>query len=201
MRPPPTSELTESVVAHSVERLVRPIAVLCVAPNSVYKRISGIEAYDMARDARTFPGGMPVVAHPPCRAWSAHTAHQAKPMPGEKELGLWCANQLKEWGGVLEQPAHSRLFDATGLPKPGERNSGLWTIEVWQAWWGYPMRKATWLCFAGVWPMNIHVPLVLHSNGCDRRREQLMSKHQRSATTEEFARWLVAAARTVGPNK
>ena len=201
MRPPPTSELTERVVAHSVERLVRTIAALCVSRNSIWKGMGGVEAYDVDRDARTFPGGMPIVAHPPCRAWSAHTAHQAKPMPGEKDLGPWCAEMLRKCGGVLEHPAHSRLFEAARLPAPGYATRGeLWTMEVWQAWWGYPMRKATWLCFCGISPDRIELPFRLHPNGCDRRREQLMSKNQRAATTDEFARWLAQVARMVDPN-
>jgi hypothetical protein len=116
-------------------------------------------------------------------------------MPGEKELGLLCAEWLRRCGGVLEHPAHSRLFAAAGLPTPGQSDGNLWTIEVWQAWWGYPMRKATWLCFCNVPIERVRVPLILHPHGCDRRRQQLMSKHQRAATTEAFARWLVEAAR------
>ncbi len=179
-----------------IERLVTPrVAVLCVAPNSIYKTMPDVDAYDMKRDARTYTGNLPVVAHPPCRAWSAFCAHQAKPEPGEKELGLWCADKLRELGGVLEHPAHSRLFDAAGLPKPGEHNGeGLRTLEVWQAWWGYPMKKSTWLCFAGVDIQELVIPFRLHDKGMDRRRQQLMSKHERTATTPEFARWLIEAA-------
>ena len=143
---------------------------------------------------------MSVVCHAPCRPWSAHCAHQAKPEPGEKELGPFCAEMLRQWGGVLEHPAHSRLFDAANLPKPGGSHADLWTVEVWQAWWGYPMRKATWLCFCGVSPEQIEVPFRLHPRGGDRRTEQLMSKHQRSATTLEFATWLVDVARRAGHN-
>lgn len=195
MRHTETIELPETPKAHSVQRLVRPIAALCVQRNSVYHHLEGVEAYDMKRDARSFPGGMPIVAHPPCRAWSAYCAHQARPAAGEKELGVWCAEMLRKCGGVLEQPAHSRLFDAACLPKPGVRKDGLWTTEVWQAWWGYPMKKATWLCFAHILPTELYYPLVLHPQGYDRRREQLMGKNQRSATNEKFARYLVAAAR------
>lgn len=175
---------------------LRTVAALCVAARSIYKRIEGVEAYDEKREARSFPGGMPVVAHPPCRAWSAHTAHQAKPMPGEKELGIWCADKLRAEGGVLEHPAHSRLFAAARLPQPGVTTRGdLWTMEVWQAWWDYPMKKTTWLCFCGINPGDVNLPFRLHPRGGDRRREQLMSRHQRSASTESFARWLVNLAR------
>ena len=98
---------------------MRTVAALCVGPRSVYKTLPDVEAYDQARDARTFPGGMPIVGHPPCRSWSAYCAHQAKPEPGERELALWVIEQLRREGGVLEQPAHSRLWAAAGLPIPG----------------------------------------------------------------------------------
>lgn len=176
----------------------RPVAALCVAPNSLYKDFPGVECYDMNRDVRTFQGGMPVIAHPPCRTWSAFTAHQAKAPPGEKELGLICADWLREEGGVLEHPAHSRLFDAAGLPKPGQRLGDLYTMLVHQAWWGYTMRKATWLCFSRVDVRALTIPYRHHDSRegeGDRRRQQVMSKHQRAATCPALARWLVNAAR------
>jgi hypothetical protein len=175
---------------------VKPtVAILCTARNSVYKTIPGVDVYDIDRDAKNFEGGMPIVAHPPCRAWSAYCRHQAKPDRGEKELGLWCADQLRKWGGCLEQPAHSHLFKAAGLPLPGHPEGNLWSADVWQFWWGYPMRKATWICFSGIDTRSIQYPLRLHMHGNDRRRELVMSKNQRSATTLEFATWLIEAAR------
>lgn len=173
------------------------VAALCVAPNSVYKGMPDVDAWDKARDVRQFRGGMPVVAHPPCRAWSAYTRHQAKPEPGEAELGLLCADWLRAEGGVLEHPAHSRLFDAARLPRPGHRIGDLFTVAVLQAWWGYPMRKATWLCFSRVDVRLLHFPYTEHDSRAglgDRRRQQVMSKHQRAATCEPLARWLVDAA-------
>jgi len=162
--------------------------------------MEGVEIYDRNRDARTFPGGMPVIAHPPCRSWSAYCAHQAKPEPGEKELGLWCCEQLRTWGGVLEHPAHSRLFAAADLPKPGEpERDGLWSIAVLQAYWGDTRRKATWLCFSGVEKSAIVIPFCLRASDFgDRRRWQVMSHQQRSATVPAFSAWLVEAARCVG---
>ncbi|HEX2099935.1 MAG TPA: hypothetical protein VHF69_04700 [Candidatus Synoicihabitans sp.] len=179
-------------------RVDQAVAALCVQRRSVYHGMSGVEAYDIDRDARTFRGGMPVVAHPPCRGWSNKCRHQAKPLPGERELGLWCADQVTRFGGVLEQPAHSHLFAAAGLPIPGQRggrSDGHWSIEVWQAWWGYPMRKATWLYVAGVDPRRVEFPFALHALGADGRRFQVMSRNQRSATMPAFAAWLVELAR------
>lgn len=173
----------------------KPVAALCVASNSVYKSMQDVDAFDARRDVCTFTGGMPVVAHPPCRAWSVYTSHQAKPEPWEPSLGLLCADLLRECGGVLEQPAHSRLFAAAGLPFPGESGGDLWTLPVLQCWWGYSMRKATWLCFSRVPREAVVPPFRLHDQGADRRRQQLMSHNQRAATCEPFARWLVDAAR------
>lgn len=177
---------------------LRTVGVLCVAGNSVYKTIPGVDVWDKARDVRGFTGGMPVVAHPPCRTWSAYTAHQAKAPAGEKELGLLCADHLRRWGGVLEHPAHSRLFSAAGLPMPGQRIGDLFTMLVWQAWWGYPMRKATWLCFSRIDIRNLVLPYRHHDSASgegDRRRQQVMSHNQRSATHPALAEWLVQAAR------
>ncbi len=174
---------------------LRTVAALCVANNSIYKQLPGVDSYDAKRDAKTFGGGIPVVAHPPCRAWSAFCRHQAKPLPGEAELGIWCADMLRECGGVLEHPAHSLLFEAAGLPPPNECCDNLQTIEVQQVWWGYPMIKKTWLCFSDVDIASLIIPFRLHPRGGDRRRQQLMSKPQRAATCPAFAEWLVNAAR------
>jgi len=175
---------------------MRTVAALCVAPRTVYRDIPGVECYDQARDVRTFAGGMPVVAHPPCRAWSAYCAHQAKPEPGEKDLGPLCVEWLRKCGGILEHPAHSRLFDYCKLPKPGWTAPGhLWSMEVSQAWWGDTRSKATWLCFFWISPLEVFYPFQLHEPGGDRRRWQVMSHRQRSATCPEMAQWLVDHAR------
>ena len=174
------------------------VAALCVAVGSVYHSIPGVECYDKRRDVRSFGGGMPVVAHPVCAPWSAYCAHQWKPVEGIRELGPLCVEWLRKCGGVLEHPAHSRLFDHCGLPRPGTQKGDLWTVEVSQASWGYPMLKKTWLCFSGIPRELVSFPFREHdprSGEGDRRRQQRMSKNQRAATHPAFAEWLVAQAR------
>lgn len=173
------------------------VAALCVARNSVYKTLPGVECFDIDRDCRTFAGGMPIVAHPPCRAWSAYCRHQAKPLPGEKDLAPLCVLMLKASGGVLEHPAHSRLWDALDLPKPREpKRHGLYSIAVRQAWWGDTRSKETWLLIAGVEYTRLpEVPYRLHDPRGDRQRWNTMSKGTRSATCKPFAEWLVEVAR------
>ncbi|MWL55341.1 hypothetical protein GQL84_23735, partial [Escherichia coli] len=58
------------------------------------------DVFDIERDARTFAGGMPVVAHPPCRAWG-RLRKFAKPRPDEKALALFAVAQVRAFGGVL----------------------------------------------------------------------------------------------------
>jgi hypothetical protein len=177
-------------------RLTMTIAVLCVAKNSVYKSIEGIEVYDIERDARTFNGDSPIVAHPPCRAWSAFCRHQAKPEIGERDLAPYCVEWLEKCGGVLEHPAHSRLWIELGLPKPGEpARNGLWSMKVQQSWWGDKRSKNTWLLIAGLEPNNLpEVPFRLHDPRNDREQWNTMSKHQRAATPIAFAQWLIELA-------
>lgn len=178
--------------------ILTPVAALCVSPVSVYKTLFGVDCWDIKRDVRNFRGGMPVVAHPPCRSWSAYTSHQAKPAPGEKELGPLCVEILQNNGGVLEHPAHSRLFQHCNLPLPGECRGDLATVYIEQAWFGYSMKKATWLVFCGIEPSSLLFPYKAHNprDGVgDRRRQQVMSKHQRAATHPALAQWLVDAAR------
>lgn len=179
---------------------VQPVAVLCCAPDSVYHSLPGVECFNASRDVRSFTGGVPVVAHPVCAPWSAYCAHQWKPIEGIKDLGPLCVHWLRKCGGVLEHPAHSRLFEHCNLPRPGESKDGLWTIEVSQAWWGYSMLKRTWLVFSGLEPAEVMptIPSRKHnprSGEGDRRRQQRMSKHQRAATVPTMARWLVETAR------
>ena len=171
------------------------VAILCAARKTVYRTMPDLDIYDIDRDVRTFAGGMPIVAHPPCRSWSAYFAHQAKPLPGEKELGPLCVDWLRKCGGVLEHPAHSRLWDHCGLPLPGERErDGVWSLAIDQAWFGDSRRKRTWLLFSHVEPMTY--PLILRESKGDREAWNKLSKGRRSETKPAFADWLVAVARS-----
>ena len=170
--------------------------VLCVSRNSVYHAMPDVDAYDQQRDARTFCDDRPLIAHPPCRAWSAYTRHQAKPAADEWTLGPMCVTWLRRNGGILEHPAHSKLFEYCRLPRPDDpMRDGIRTVAVWQSWWGYDLRKATWLTFFGINPLDLEFPYVLSAPGGDRRAQQLMSHAQRAETVPAFAQWLVDAVR------
>src|ERR1700748_1775397 len=96
------------------------IAALFVRRDSVSKGL-GCDSYDIDRNALTFRGGCPVVAHPPCRAWS-RLRHFARPRQGEKELAIWAISQVRKWGGGIGTPGLVALVD--GLQSARDRISG-----------------------------------------------------------------------------
>jgi len=93
------------------------VAVLFARADSNYKLIPGCDVWDRERDARNWPGGAPVIAHPPCRAWG-RLRQFAKPRDGEKELAPLAVAHVRHWGGVLEHPASSSLWAHCALPRP-----------------------------------------------------------------------------------
>ncbi len=191
----------------SVGVSVEPVAALFVMARSAYHELEGVDCWDQARDARLWPGGCAVVAHPPCRSWS-RLRHFSRPEAGESELALLAVDLVRRWGGVLEHPSGSALWSAAGLPKPGGvmvDEFGGWSLAVSQKWWGHRAEKRTWLYVVGVRPGELPAfPLVLGEaertvglfSGRDRRRcRGEISKRERIASPPEFARWLVELAR------
>lgn len=189
------------------------IAVLFARRDSLYKSLPGCDVYDEDRNALTWPGGSPLIAHPPCRAWGA-LSHFAKPVPGEKELALWAVDQVRQWGGALEHPVASRLWPAKELPAPGRVDRfGGWTLAVDQDWWGHRAQKRTKLYIVGVDPRDVpvmpfkieepsHVVAQARSlpggsrkvKGAQGWRPEV-SKAERERTPPDFARWLVDLVR------
>lgn len=137
------------------------IAALFVARGGVYYGLPDVDPWDEERDARTYAGPWPVVAHPPCSRW-CRLAGLVEARWGHKrgDDGGCFASALasvRRWGGVLEHPAYSDAWAAFGINAPptggGWVNAdwhGGWTCYVEQAWYGHPARKATWLYACGV---------------------------------------------------
>ena len=119
------TETRQPAVGAQVERGVGPhradVAVLFAREDSVYKTLPSVEVYDMERDARTYDGPWPVVAHPPCRAWGGLRTF-VNPRPDERNLARLAVALVREFGGVLEHPAGSTLWPAQRLPEPGRRD-------------------------------------------------------------------------------
>lgn len=181
-----------------MDKSTKNIAVLFARSDSVYKQFESCDVYDFERNALTYQPGVPIIAHPPCRAWG-RLSHFAKPRPGEKELAIWAIWKIRENGGVLEHPAASQLWDELSLPKGQEVDEfGGWTLSIDQSWFGHRARKRTLLYICGISPREI--PAYRLSFDCIQRcintsKKKLalpeVTKPEREATPLLLAEWLI----------
>jgi hypothetical protein len=132
------------------------IAALFVQAGGVYADQLGVDVWDEDRDARTYAGPHPVVAHPPCerwgRFWRGGPSEQARHHLGDDDgcfaHALWA---VRTFGGVLEHPKDSLAWEWFGIMPPtplGWVNAdslGGWTCQIEQAHYGHFARKPTWL--------------------------------------------------------
>lgn len=192
--------------------LLEDVAVLYVDPRGPYPGLVR-DWYDEKRDAKTYAGPWPVVAHPPCGPWGAlkHLNRRQDP-----ECGPRAVEQVRAYGGVLEHPAASGLFKHCGMPAPGELPDawGGRTIEVCQVDWGHPARKRTWLYIVGAcvlppfppsrepthWVSGGRVPRKGNAGGVVPPGIKVCSAQQRRRTPLAFAQWLLEVARSAAPS-
>lgn len=179
------------------------VSVLFARSDSIYKTMPGCDVWDAERDALCWPGGSPIVAHPPCRAWG-RLRQFAKPRDGEKLLAIYSVAMIRSFGGILEHPAESTLWSHMGLPRPGEfpDSFGGWTLELEQFHFGHRAEKATWVYMVGCKPSEL--PPVPRREGrathCIRPTKSYprlpsVTKREREATPPAFAEWLCEVAR------
>jgi hypothetical protein len=177
------------------------IAALYVDPTGPYPQLLDEgDWFDQERDARTFAGGKPVVAHPPCGPWGKlawRCTHQ------DRTTGFHAVAEVRRNGGVLEHPMGSQLFQECGIPVGDwdnpERETDAWggyTIRVRQADWGHRGEKDTILYIVG----TAELPPMPHQLDATLRPVQNMGKRERRLSPGAFAWWLCAiAARCVSP--
>lgn len=198
------------------------IAVLYTMKNSVYDTIPGIETWGIERDARTYKGPYPVVAHPPCarwgRYWSGGPSTPYRRLKGDDDgcfaAALWA---VRTFGGILEHPADSWAYKWFGLATPPR--SGGWisadrfgyTCCIEQLRYGHRAQKATWLYAVGCdlpdlkWGRSPIGTGIRMDDGLSKENRQRMiktgrcqqiSKRERARTPMEFALLLIEIART-----
>lgn len=178
------------------------IAALYVEKSGAYYGLRGVDPWDEERDARYYDGPHPVVAHPPCKAWSLMSQCRPEIVRGDDGGCFEAALEaVREWGGVLEHPAHSHAWKAFALPKPAANEGWTtalfeegWTTEVDQAWYGHPANKRTWLYYVGdrppfglKWGRAPFTGRTVRSDGGGGR-------DQRSKTPPEFRNLLIQLA-------
>ena len=148
---------------------MNPIAALFVQEGGSYYGIEGVDPWPESRDARTYLGPHPVVAHPPCQRWGKFWAgspsHIAKTgirkVKGDDGGCFESAlASVRKWGGVLEHPWGSHAWPHFGIHKPHREGGwikadefGGWTCCVEQGKYGHWMRKPTML-----YAVDTHLP-------------------------------------------
>ena len=165
-----------------------PVAALYVDAKGPYPGLVR-EWYDADRDARSYSGDIPVVAHPPCGPWGKlawRCKHQ------RREDAIHAVEVVRRVGGVLEHPVGSRLFEEMGIP------TAPW--DAWRtldAWGGYTIRTPQWhYGHAGMKDTILYivgttdVPIPLERQGGEPRPVQNMAKSKRHLTPGAFAWWL-----------
>ncbi len=178
--------------------------------NGPYAKMANVDEWGIERDATKYNGPDPVVAHPACAPWgkfSWRSCGADSQTDGSRSCGLIAVDQVRRFGGVLEHPVGSKLWEAMGLPRPGEGQDafGGWTLDVKQVDWGHPCEKRTWLYIVGVNPEDIpRIPpakkpthVIEPGGGTTLPR---LPKSQRHITPPKFAKWLVDLAQRVDPS-
>lgn len=131
------------------------VAILFAYPDGPYSRVLDVDVWGEERDARTYPGAGPVVAHPPCSRWcrlaglvEARWGHKRGEDDGCFAHAL---ASVRAWGGVLEHPAYSDAWAAFDLPDPPRHGGwvrgtcGGWACHIEQGRYGHAAKKATWI--------------------------------------------------------
>ena len=177
------------------------VAALYVDARGPYMSMRSVDPWTIDRDAKLYAGPHPVVAHPPCADWS-RLRGMAKHMPGRRECAPRAVEQVRAFGGVLEHPAWSSLWDELALPLPGglPDEFGGWALAVNQVSWGHCANKPTWLYFVGIDRADV-VPRrggePTHVVTSSRKVGRLLkcSSQLAKLTPPPFAEWLVELAR------
>lgn len=143
------------------------IAALFVETDGIYfssffkeKYKIEIEPWDIVKDARSYSGPYPIIAHPPCERWGrywyggpmCHKNGCRKILGDDNGCFASALENVRKWGGILEHPEASHAWKRFGLNRP-HRNGGWikadefggWTCCVEQGHYGHRSRKKTWL--------------------------------------------------------
>jgi hypothetical protein len=185
------------------------VAALFVATDGAYFGVPAVDPWDVERDARTYSGPHPIVAHPPCKRWVNLTALNFKRYGGEhnrpgNDGGCFAAAlaAIHRFGGVLEHPAFSNAWAVHELPRPCgigwfSARPDEWVCEVWQSAYGHRARKRTWLFYKGRRPpdMRWERPAGTAQIGWFDRIKPSLGKKEAEATPAEFRDALLALAR------
>lgn len=178
------------------------VAALFVEKGGVYYDLPDVDPWDEERDARQYAGPYPVVAHPPCARWSIMGLCRGYYDGDDGGCFAAALNAVREFGGVLEHPAHTLAWKRFSLPRPSTYG---WTgsfgddglaCEVDQRHYGHEARKPTWLYYVGSPPPALRWGVGPSGERTVGRGWGGGREHLRARTPLEFRDVLLAMART-----
>lgn len=180
--------------------------------DSIYNNFADCDCYNEERNALTYHGELPVIAHPPCQLWGALANVNYKRWGGEHNIPgndggkfIFALNAVRKYGGILEHPAKSRAWTKYNLTKPSgigwqKTIDGGWVCEVWQSAYGHKANKATWLYCVGspqpaLWSRVRGTHQVgFHDQRGKEKNKPTLSKKDANATPLDFAKYLISIA-------
>lgn len=180
------------------------VQVLFTQLRSTYLAL-GCDCYDINRNALSIKSKEPAIYHPPCRAWSRMRAFANVPV-GERFLAIWSISRVRRLGGVVEQPAGSKLWEFLNLPLPGSGYDifGGFSVSIDQHWFGHLARKNTWLYIRGCtlsdlppYPMNFDIVTHCLNSSLKSSKLKELAKNKRSYTPMLLAEWLIEVVKII----
>jgi hypothetical protein len=110
----------------------------------------------------------------------------AKPVEGERELAIWAMHHVRGFGGVLEHPITSKLWQEADCLGWGIRDQwGGVLVPIAQSAFGHRAPKHT-----GLYMVGINIPEVPPPGEASGLVE-FMGRPERERTPLALAKWLV----------
>lgn len=183
------------------------IPVLFTAYNSLYNDNDIFDCYDVKRDAFSYTGRIPLIAHPPCRLFSRlRKLSSANPL--EKKCAYFALARIRQFGGILEHPRSSTLWLNGGFVLDGSVDDyGGFLRSVNLSWFGFPAQKRTMLYFCGItpgqlppFPINLNaITHVISSSRISGKKE--LSSSYRSLTPKLMIDYFLEVMAIINDNK
>jgi hypothetical protein len=107
-----TPELFARYLVNTISLKLKPqrISALFLQKGSIYHTLERCDCWTREMNALTYSGPHPVICHPPCGPWGKYVHNCCWGTVG----GIIAMEMVHCFGGVVEQPLGSRLFDLYG---------------------------------------------------------------------------------------
>jgi hypothetical protein len=171
---------------------VIPVAALYVERTGPYPGLVA-DWYDIERDARSYRGTLPVVAHPPCETWGKLAQFSTA---DTHDLAWHALDTVRLHGGVLEHPLGSRLLKEANLPPPDTLFADAFggrTYLVAQGDYGHPAEKLTLLYAVRLAPCPFRLPAGASYRTLVERMHSAARKFTPPAFARDLALWAATA--------